>query len=80
VGGRPSGGVEWRGEATEDTWYDEDGDLWHLDGPGGKRLAWGWRRCSDGDDVWYVNDDQGESSWEPVYLEDADEEDAEEDD
>jgi hypothetical protein len=67
-------------EAAEDTWYDEDGDLWHLDGPGGKRLAWGWRRCSDGDDVWYVNDDQGESSWEPVYLEDADEEDAEEDD
>lgn len=56
-------------EGEVDYEYDDDGNLWYLDGPGGQRLAWGWRRCEDGDDVWYTNDDEGESSWEPVYAE-----------
>jgi len=55
-------------EGEVDYEYDDDGYLWYLDGPGGARLAYGWRRCEEGDDVWYVNDDEGESSWEPVYA------------
>lgn len=38
-----------------------------LDGPDGRRLAYGWERCEDGSDVWYVNSVTGESQWEPVY-------------
>lgn len=38
----------------------------YLDGPGGPRLAHGWRLVQEGGDTWYVNE-QGESSWEPQY-------------
>ncbi len=41
---------------------DENGVVWNLDGPGGKRLKQGWRRDEDETDVWYMNE-AGESCW-----------------
>jgi hypothetical protein len=66
--GEEGGEAEQEGELDYEV--DEDGNTWYLDGPGGPRLAWGWRRCEDGEDVWYVNDEDPDvgSSWEPIYA------------
>lgn len=58
------------GEADEDGKVTgPDGRKYYTDGPGGPRLAWGWRRCEDETDVWYENDETGGNSWVPVLAE-----------
>jgi hypothetical protein len=73
---QPSRG-EGEGEAREegaeqiegvDYVYGDEGTLFYLDGPRGPRLAPGWRRCEEGEDVWYTNEDSGDSSWEPMFA------------
>jgi hypothetical protein len=55
--------------AEMDTETDEFGTLWRLDGPGGARLQPGWHRESDSTDVWYTNDETGDSSWTaPLFV------------
>lgn len=43
-----------------------NGQVYYLDGPGGRPLAKGWRRFTDGGDVWYT-DSNNNSVWAPVY-------------
>jgi hypothetical protein len=43
-----------------------NGQLYYLDGPGGRPLAKGWQRFTDGEDVWYT-DNNNNSVWAPVY-------------
>lgn len=52
----------------ENVEYDEDGNKYHLDGPGGLRLALGWIRVDDGEDVWYEEIETGNTQWDPVYA------------
>jgi len=40
-------------------------ELIFLDGPGGARLARGWRRVTDGVSVWYAHRDVSETRWTP---------------
>ena len=65
-----------RPPSPEPDWYkDSEGTVWFLDGPGGRVLAHGWRRCEDATDVWYFHEESGESAWEPSYaFEDEEEE------
>jgi hypothetical protein len=44
-----------------------NGHLYYLDGRGGQPLAKGWRRFTDGVDVWYI-DNNNNSTWVPVYA------------
>jgi len=45
----------------------ENGLKYYYDGPGGKLLAYGWKRESDNNEVWYASTIGLEPSWTPTY-------------
>jgi hypothetical protein len=45
----------------------ENGLKYYYDGPGGKLLAYGWKRESHNNEVWYVSTIGLEPSWTPTY-------------
>jgi len=47
----------------------KENEKYYLDGEDGRILAKGWRRVSEGDEVWYIHTEQ-ESSWLPTYAND----------
>ena len=49
---------------------DGPADTWEVDPDTGKKrkLALGWTRVADEEDVWYVSVEGGDPSWTPVWA------------
>ena len=68
------GGASEAGSARNDNEDDEtvkvdaSGVRWHLESKGGRRLQRHWKRCTDGEDVWFANSRTGETRWEAPLL------------
>lgn len=45
----------------------ENGLKYYYDGPGGKLLAYGWKRESHNGEVWYASTIGEQPSWTPIY-------------